>query len=71
MKTINIEKPDRIVTYNPIHVKRVELIRSNEVWCVNVVHLVDDREVVDTVVAHDFASAKQLHTEYKSCLESI
>lgn len=71
MKTISIEKPDRIVTYNPIFVKRVELVRSNEVWCVNVVHIIDDREIVDTVVAHDWASAKELHTQYKSCLESI
>ena len=71
MKTISIEKPDRIITYNPMFVKRVELVRKNEMWCVNVVHTVNDRETVETVLVHDFATAKELHSQYKSCLESI
>ena len=73
MKTINIEKSDRIVTYNPMHVKCVELVHydNQDTWHVNVVHVIEGREVPETVVCKDHQSAIELHKEYKSCLESI
>lgn len=73
MKIIKIVQPDRTMAYNPMYVKRVELIhnKANDNWCVNVVHVVNDREVAEPVICKNQQSAFELHKEYVSCLESI
>ena len=73
MKTITITKNGRTISYNPMFVKSIELVRyeNNDNWCVNVVHVINDREVAEPIIIQDCESAENLYKEFKSCLESI
>lgn len=73
MKAIKIICEDRTKTFNPMFVKCVELVHDKVSgnWCVNVIHVINDREVVEPVVCKDKLSALELNKEYTSCLESI
>lgn len=73
MKTITIERENRTLTFNPLFVKEVILIRNeiNSNWCISVVHVINNREVAETILFNNHAEAQKLYEEYKSCLESI
>ena len=73
MKTITIERENRTLTFNPLFVKEVELVHNtmNDNWCVNIVHVINDREAAEPIVFTDETEARRVYVEYKSCLESI
>ena len=73
MKTITIERENRTLTFNPLFVKEVELVHNttNDDWCVNVIHIINDREVSEPIVFAEETEARRVYVEYKSCLESI